>query len=131
MLTSETRDYVVYHNPDVMGYSATGAKPLSIVTNKPVKSAIGKRVWLITGEGNPRKYYLRSWFIVDEISSGEKQGFETRLTGTEGEVFDPLVPIEEGEWWDNFRTSQGNFAFGFSAIKDAETIQHLELLIGC
>ncbi|MBK8302047.1 MAG: HNH endonuclease [Chloracidobacterium sp.] len=126
---SESSDFVVYHNPDVMGYSATAAQPLSVVTNKPAGSALGGRVWLITGQGNPRKYYVRSWFIVDDISSGKDRGFETRLTGTTGEVYDPLIPIEMGDWWDDFRKSQGNFAFGFSPIKSSETIKHLESLI--
>lgn len=55
-------DFVVYHSPDRMGYSADTVRGFSILTNKNVPSVVGSRVWLLTGEGTPRTYYLRGHF---------------------------------------------------------------------
>jgi hypothetical protein len=76
------KDYIVYHNPDVMKRPVMSVDPWAIVTNKPVRDEIiGSRVWLITGEGKPRTYFLRSWFFVDEVASGRQHGFRTQLRG--------------------------------------------------
>ena len=121
------RDYVVYNNPDSVG-DLYKENPLSVFTNKKVSTeVIGSRVWLIVGEGRPRSYFLRCWFFVDHIDWGKEHGFATKLSGSEGVVFEPmtLLPGDE-EWFLSFKKDQGNFAFGFSSIKNSQTIVHLE-----
>lgn len=123
------KDFVVYHNPDSMGYSASQHGSLSVLTNKKVSDVVGDRVWLITGEGRPRKYFLCSWFFIDHLESGEDVGFVTCLKGETGKSFDPLIPIDSTEdWFKDFRAAQGNFAFGFNLIKDMASIEQLEEL---
>jgi hypothetical protein len=41
------KDYIVYHNPDVMGVEVTNADGRSIVTNKNVGDVRGSRIWLL------------------------------------------------------------------------------------
>lgn len=121
------KDYVVYHNPDEMGSELTTmADDHSIVTNKTVGDEMrGNRVWLITGKGRPRTFLLHSYFFVDDIEPGEEDGFRTRLTGT-GVVFDPMLVLNDEDWFDDFKTNQGNFAFGFQHITDHRFIEGLE-----
>jgi len=60
-------DYVVYHKAEVMGYEVIDVDNLAFYTKKSTKGVIGSRVWLIAGEGSPRKYKLRAMFIVSAI----------------------------------------------------------------
>jgi hypothetical protein len=52
------KHFVVYHNPEKMGYAAEAVPELCFVTNKPVGNLIGNRIWLIQGEAKPRRYVL-------------------------------------------------------------------------
>lgn len=123
------KDFVVYNNPDTVG-ELYKKEPLSVFTNKRVsQDVIGSRVWLIAGAGKPRRYYLRCWFFVDNVSSGSEHGFATRVSGVDGEVLDPMIEIPRDEWFLEFKKDQGQFAFGFSSIKDTKTVRYLERLL--
>jgi hypothetical protein len=124
------KDFIVYNNPDTVGELYKKA-PLSVFTNKKVsRDVVGSRVWLIAGGGDRKKreYLLRYWFVVDDITSGREHGFATCVTGSEGQVFDPMIPIEQEEWFLKLKKDQGNFAFGFSPIKDNEAVEKFEIL---
>jgi hypothetical protein len=122
------KDYVVYHNPDKMGGPVTSLDACMILTKKSVKEKeiIGSRVWLITGEGTPRTYFLRSWFIVDAALSGTDHGFKTKLIGKECRIFDPMVILSEQGWFREFKRRQGNFSLGLQVITDRNSILGLE-----
>jgi|SRR6478609_321102 len=122
------KDFVVYHNPDVMGQSVEQVDGLSIVTDKKVSDMQGNRVWLMTGEGTPRTFLLRSYFIVDRFEIGD--GYKTKLSGKDGKVFEPMLELNAQEWFDDFKNSQGNFAFGLQRIKNEQFIRGLEDLAG-
>lgn len=127
---ADVQDFIVYHNPDAMG-PLEPSDDFGVVTNRGVGSAkIGDRVWLITGEGNPRKYFLAKWFYIDEFASGEDDGFKHAITGVEGQNFDPFVEIEQGEWFTQLKQDQGNFAFGFSRINTPGAVEALEAIAG-
>src|SRR5258708_3004368 len=106
------KDYVVYHNPDVMPPLAE-FPPFLALTNKTIADERGSRVWVVGGEGRPRIFFVRSYFFVDEIGSGAEYGFKTKLSGTTGEAFKPMIRIDDLEWFDDFMRSQGNFRRGF------------------
>jgi hypothetical protein len=91
---------------------------LSIVTDKRIADPYGDRVWLLSGRGNPRTFVLRSWFVVDSVESGANDGYETKLAGKSGEVFDPVIELNREPWFEDFKREQGNFGFGFNRIKD-------------
>jgi hypothetical protein len=39
-----------------------------------------------------------------------------------------MIPIEDDEWFRDFKKDHGNFAFGFQPIKKQETVERLESL---
>ncbi len=125
------RDAVVYHSPERMGYSVAGSREPYFLTNKRVsRDAVGTRVWLITGEGRPRRYWLRGTFVIDRLESGADEDFRLRVRGRDARWLAPMVELTDAEWFDAFRRSQGSFAFGFQAIADARFVRALERALG-
>jgi hypothetical protein len=125
--------YVVYHNPDIMGYSASQipSNKFSVLTNKSAGADVqGSTIWLVTGEGTLRNYYLVLRFTADVIESGEAEGFATKISSTTGERFSPLRRIDEEEWFPDFRHSQGNFSLGLQRISDERFIKGFEEVAG-
>ena len=119
--------YIVYHNPDSMGYPASEITGFSVVTDKPAPPDLeGSTIWLLTGQGTPRRYYLVQRFTADRIESGEDQGFRTRVAAETGDHFHPMIRIDEEEWFRDFLRSQGNFSFGLQRISDDRFITGLE-----
>jgi hypothetical protein len=119
-------DFLVYHNPDTMKYSAREITGLSIVTNKPATGVKGARVWLITGEGKPRTYYLCGHFFADEVGPSPQKGFRTRVAGSRGLLIRKWPVLNDEPWFPDFRRGQGNFAFGLQPIADRVVIRELE-----
>lgn len=110
-------DYVVYNNADTVGVLNKEIE-LSVFTNKPAPDAMGGRVWLLFGQGNPRRYFLRLWFQIDGVGDGSEHRFRTRLSGSVGNKFDPIIELTNDEWFKDLKREQGNFAFGFNSIKN-------------
>lgn len=74
-------DYVVYHNPDKRGFSAAECTDFRVLANKPAPNeVIGSRIWLLTGEGRPRKYYLASTFIAENVTHDDAEGFQNCIS---------------------------------------------------
>ena len=121
------KNFVVYHNPDSMGYPASAVFPMSIVTNKNFSDNIlGSKIWLITGVGRPRKYYIAARFVAGKIERGEDEDWVTRITGHNGKRFKPIISINDCTWLRDFVRKMGNFAFGMQAITDKKIIKGLE-----
>jgi hypothetical protein len=119
-------DVIVYHNPDSMGYSASEVVEPVILTNKRVsKDAAGDQIWLITGEGKPRKFFLRGVFTARTVEPGDEEGFRTRVMGVNERFFSPMIELK-GAWFEDLKRSQGNFAFGYQVVTDGHFIQGLE-----
>jgi hypothetical protein len=123
-------DFVVYHTADRMGYSAAAVRGFSLLTNKNVPSVIGSKLWLITGEGTPRVYYLRGHFTPNRRTRTEESGFMWLVEGppTSGVKLPRKrwAVLNGRPWFVDFRRSQGNFAFGLQAIRDERFIRELE-----
>lgn len=119
--------YIVYHNPDSMGHTAGEISGFSVVTNKPAGPDVqGSTIWLITGEGTPRRYYLVQRFTADSIESGEDEGFATKISSETGEHFSPMLPLDDEDWFADFRRSVANFSLGLQRISDERFIKGLE-----
>lgn len=121
-------DFVMYHNPEKMSVDVEAMPAFSIVTNKEPKDVCGSRVWLLTGRGSPRKYYLRSYFTVDRHEQNRTPEFKTLLSGNSGKAFNPMIELNEEPWFEDFKRSQQNFRLGFQLIKEDRFIHGLELL---
>ncbi len=122
------RHFIAYHNADRMGYS--DIERLRVLTNRPVNDdMIGDHVWLVVGKGSRKKsYYLGSRFVIDAIHDSEIADFDYQLTGRDGRVFIPMIPLDELDWFNAFRQSVQNFSLGFREIKDSRVVQEFERL---
>lgn len=118
-MSQQTDDYVVYHKAEKMGYSALDIDNLAIYTKRSTSGAKGSRIWLIAGEGSPRRYYLRATFLVGAVEPSDKAEFTSRVTGTDGQLLDPMPLLNNEAWFPSFVEEQGRFAFGFNRIRDA------------
>ncbi|CAM3347440.1 hypothetical protein [Polaromonas hydrogenivorans] len=122
-------DYVVYHKAEKMGYPALNINNLAIYTKKSTDGKKGCRIWLIAGEGSPRKYYLRASFLISNVKPSNKPEFISMITGTDGQLFDPMPLLNDEKWMPNFVKEQGNFAFGFNQIKNDKAIKGLRQIL--
>jgi hypothetical protein len=119
--------YVAYHNPQAMGYTAAEVIGFGVLTNKsPASDLQGSTIWLVTGEGAPRKYFLVERFTADLIESAEDEGFATRISSEAGERFSPMIRLDEKHWFKDFLRSNANFSLGLRRITDQRFIHGLE-----
>ena len=126
------RHFVQYHNPDKMGAPYRFDGEFSVYTNKPyhlLASLPGHRVWLIGGEGRPRRYFLCYSFIVDTIGAVDHPSFRWYARGDAGRLFDPRVTIDLDPWFSGFLWRMANFSLGLRALVPDDVL-HLERLAG-
>src|SRR5436309_2449379 len=116
--------FVQYHNPDVMGvpYKPSYGK-FGIVTNKILRSLDGATVWLLTGKGRPRHYYLCSIFTVDKLERGNFGRFHSLVSGSVGRHLSPFVEIGELPWFPELLKATGNFGLGLQRISNKAIIR--------
>lgn len=129
---SSMRHFVQYHNTELMGYSCDEGDDdlFSIVTNKSTADLEGHTVWLISGEGRPRKYALCEVFIVDEVGeTDETSAFKFYAEG-EGTAFRPPISLNHLSWFKQFLAAYQNFSLGLREIKEETYIRELEELRG-
>lgn len=118
--------FVVYHNPDTMNVDASEIEGFGVVTGKSVSSALGARIWVITGRGVPRRYSLVQTFVAEYAGPDtENPGFNL-VTAESGQSFRPEIEIGKSDWFSDFRNSMGNVGFGFQRLKEARFIRALE-----
>lgn len=122
-------DYVVYHKAEKMGYPALDVNHLAVYTKKSTAGTVGSRIWLIAGEGSPRRYYLRASFLIKSFAASDRADFSTVLTGTDGQLLDPMPLLNVEPWMKDFVEGQGRFAFGFNQIKSPEAVAGLRKLL--
>ena len=122
-------DYVVYHKAEKMGYPALDIYNLAIYTNKPTDGKTGNRIWVIAGEGSPRNYHLRATFLIGNVEPSDKPAFTVRVTGTDGQLLDPMPLLNRELWFPEFVEKQGRFAFGFSQIKSSDVCDGLRKIL--
>lgn len=93
------------------------------------KDVVGSRVWLIAGEGSPRKYKLRAMFIISAIEASDKPAFKNKVTGKAGQLLNPMPILNAEPWFPAFVEEQGRFAFGFNQIKNTLAIERLRAIL--
>ena len=57
----------------------------------------GDRIWLFTGQGTPRSYFLCARFLVDRVKKG--RNFNYVVSGTEGIDYDPCRGVDREPWF--------------------------------
>lgn len=125
---------VGYHNTEQMGYPllerdpSRDRDPFKFMTNKPVANLVGSKVWAIAGVKAARmQYFLGAWFIIGESGSANHPSLNHYVRGA-GELFEPMIRLDDLPWFAPFRASQGNFGFGLAPIQ-GEFVTHLEALV--
>ncbi len=97
-----------------------------IVTDKFFRSLVGATVWLVTGKGRPRHYYLCSTFTVDKVERDNAGRFRNRVSGSVGQDLDPFVEIGEMPWFPELLKVTGNFGLGLQPITNKTIIRGLQ-----
>ena len=112
------RHFLQYHNPDRMGYSCQELDGVTfwVVTRKMYILSRGDLVWLVGGEGKPRRFYLCEVFLSDQIERSKNPDFRFQIMGTKGVRFRPPVELTLLPWFAELKRSVGNFSFGLSEI---------------
>jgi hypothetical protein len=122
------RHFVAYHNTEKMGRPLHAGEPLRLLTKKSVSNLPGNTVWFITGSGaGQRQYALGSVFRVAEVGPVNEEGFKHFASGP-GHVFEPPVPLNDAEWFPEFKKVMGNFGLGVQETTDPRVIEALRCL---
>lgn len=121
--------YIVYHNPDTMGYPVSEVQTFSVFTNKAVTDVRGSRIWLIGGKGKPRTYFLWGYFVADDVVPAKKADFRNCITGSKGQRLQPMPQVDDEEWFDDFKRSLSNFSLGFQRITNERYIRGLKSVV--
>jgi hypothetical protein len=108
--------FVQYRNPDKWGPDRHTGGPLQVYTTKPVQHLPGNTIWLIAGEGRPRRYDLRAVFVVDEVGPADDSRFRYFLRGRQGTRFVPPIPLSHEPWFPEFRRRMASFSLGLRAM---------------
>ena len=112
-----------------MGYSCAGIEPnpLSIVTQKSVPDIRGEVVWILCGEGKPRRYGICARFIATSIEA-EPDG--STIVAGDGTLLKREIPLNDEPWFKQFLSDYQNFSLGFREIKERAYIDEFERLMG-
>jgi len=119
--------FVQYHNPDVMD-PFRPSPTFGIVTDKRGGLRKGDTVWLVTGEGRPREYFLCETFVVERVASQIAGKFTYRVSGSDGKSLYPLKIDKTASWFRELLKVTGNFRYGLQPIKNQSivgTLRHL------
>jgi hypothetical protein len=133
-MPSRTGDHFVqYHNSEALGYGCGQITGFDVWTSKPLKwleeRVIGKRVWLLAGEGRPRRYYVCHTFVADEVvAAPSATGFAYVVSGEVGRRRFQDLRIDAEPWFRAFQRSQGNFGLGLRRIRDEFVVESQQLL---
>lgn len=118
------RHFVQYHKPELMG-PYERSRQFWIVTNKPARLALGDRVWLVTGEGKRRSYFLCATFVVGKLEELKSGKFKYKASGLVGKSF-KRQRIDSLPWFPQLQRLAGNFRFGVQRIRRRIVIRGLE-----
>lgn len=122
------RHFVFYSNTDQDGeieWPEEGEIEFGIHTRSPVKSALGGRVWFITGSGTPKEFAL-SYTFVAEAAEPHEAG--SRLSGFDGLYWDPAVRLNEESWFAELRKTQF-WSLGLFEIQSEAVVEGLMTLL--
>jgi len=122
------RHFVQYHNsdPDKMGSYRPSTKNFGIVTNKLQGVGKGDIVWLLTGEGRPREYFLCETFSVEKISPQSVGRFSYRISSEDGQSLYRLELDKTSSWFQELLKITGNFRYGLQRISSEAIIAGLK-----
>jgi hypothetical protein len=112
------KNFIQYHKTDQHGPPGRNLRSFRVSTNKPVDNLHGHTLWLISGEGRPKEYFLECYFQVNRVGDypeGEAP-FAHFAEGKEGFHFRPPLPLNNYAWFKSLRKSLMDFQAGLTEI---------------
>lgn len=102
------------------------------LSNRLHPAAVGRRIWVIAGEGRPRQYYLVGWFIVNRVAraSGVDADFDWAYSGKKGRLTRRASAdneITKKTWFPALRRACANFAT-LQHVRDRTLLRHLNAM---
>lgn len=119
------KHYLVYHNEsrwDVV------TNLQWIETNKRLDDAVGQRIWVLSGDKEKREYSLIATFLISKIEARPSRKRKYQIYGDHIQMFEPSIRIDTQDWFGEFQSYFGNFAFGLQRIRDSRWIAKLEAI---
>jgi hypothetical protein len=112
------RHYLQYHNPERFGpvQIPQEGEPFKIMTRKKPDRLPGSWVWLISGEGRPRRYFLSKVFLVDRWQPAQDPDFFYVVMGSQGISFQPPLELTGYPWFEQMKHRFANFSLGLTEI---------------
>jgi len=122
-------DFVAHHDTEQMGELTNSGEWLSVFSNKSHLDVLGERIWLIVGEGQPRRYYLGLWLRAEAVEPDATGAFPMEIQG-HGRVLgkDERPLLNDESWFAAFLRRQGNFGFGLNPVGDTAVERELKKL---
>jgi hypothetical protein len=110
--------YVQYHRTEEHGPPVIDPDGFKIYTRKPIDGLHGCTVWLISGEGTPKRYFLEYYFVVDEVCehAANESGFTYTVGGKRGQKVSPRLSLDDFAWFQELRTRLADFSAGLSEL---------------
>lgn len=122
------KHFVVYHNPETMGYDARTIEGFGILTTKSVAEAVGSRIWVITGRGAPRAYSLVQTFIAERAGPHPEDPTLNCAEASTGTAYRPEIQLNKLGWFPAFFSLMGHFGLGYQRLNEVRFINALEEL---
>jgi hypothetical protein len=101
------RHFVQYHKTDEYGPPGR-LRGFIIETDKDVDNLHGNTVWLISGEGSPKQYFLECSFVVDKVGEiGKPDQPKNYARGEKGVRPSHPLPLNDYPWFVDLKKSLG------------------------
>jgi hypothetical protein len=109
----EIRKPTVFHNKHFVQYHKTDeygppGNAFAIETDKSVDNLHGNTVWLISGEGSPKQYYLECNFVVSKIGAVGRADYPKYFArGEKGVRPRRRILLNDFPWFPELKKSLG------------------------
>lgn len=116
---SELRHFFAYHSPEVMGVTAEECDGLEFHTSKKLADVIGDVLWFVAKARQKKRFFLRSYYVIESVRPSIQEGFEYSIGGSEKHagVFEPMQELTDLAWFQAyFPTTKGSHGLGMHTI---------------
>jgi len=126
-------NYMAYHNADQRGpYPCHTGNfgHYSGFSSARLRAIVGSRVWVVSGS-TPPSQKRKSFALVSVFSPTEVRpdGDIFCVWSAQGSLFKPPISLDHLPWFAELKTSQNNFSYGLSRIREPHIVDALDQLL--
>ncbi len=131
----QTRDWICYHDPEVMSYSAEEADPRSVQTAKRLRpdGLLGDRIWLLAKNRSGDKFFVHGYFHVSGCVHGKLRAGKKNplliIKGAVGLQFRRKVRVDGAAWFQRYKSDMQGLSHGLQRVKDPVICKALMALL--